>query len=277
MEATPQEAERQRNATIDEEAARKRQEKIEQKLFGFSADVQMTSKKRKLSPIAGEKEDTPQEEDKKDLRREIRGKHIEHKGYHSDHVYKHFNEDVISISCGGTATIMLYENGNWDFTSGLPDQLAIKLNGRSKALPPPVYVVLGSLGRYYIRFKDGNAEWAGCNHMTKKLKYCKYKKVRSVAFGQYWDSYFVVFDDGSSIYKNIPNELIDLLRRRLNRDDLTCVSLGPKGEYFLSARNTKTWYGGLIEYNVNCIKESGNGISFMDFGDDDSYVLRSFL
>ena len=28
MEATPQEAERQRNATIDEEAARKRQEKI---------------------------------------------------------------------------------------------------------------------------------------------------------------------------------------------------------------------------------------------------------
>ena len=68
--------------------------------------------------------------------------------------------------------------------------------------------------------------------------------IASVAFGEYWDSNFIVFEDGSWAYQNIPNGLVDVIKRRQERCDLSCVSLAPDGEYYMSAQNGRAWWGG---------------------------------
>ena len=62
--------------------------------------------------------------------------------------------------------------------------------------------------------------------------------VRSVAFGEGFDSHFLVFNDGWWDYDgDIPDGLHRLMDSRKFRSDLTCVSLGPDGEWFLRAQN----------------------------------------
>ena len=62
--------------------------------------------------------------------------------------------------------------------------------------------------------------------------------VRSVAFGEGFDSYFLVFNDGWWDHDgDIPHGLRRVMDSRSWRADLTCVSLGPGGEWFLRAEN----------------------------------------
>lgn len=188
-------------------------------------------------------------------------------------MYSCFSENVVSIACGGQATILLYENGGWAWTSGLTKLLHNKLKGRQRSLPSPVYVAMGSQDRYYIEFADGKSEWVGCDEMGDELKSSS-RTVKSVAFGEYWDSYFVVYTDGWWKCKNVPTALSKLIESRRSRTDLECVSLGPNGEYFLSAKNGRFWCGGLTNSNTNSIKQVEGTIEFMDFGDYDSYLVR---
>lgn len=181
--------------------------------------------------------------------------------------------DVVSIACGGNATIMLYEKGGWSFTVGLPKLLHNKLNGRQKHLPKPIYVAIGSLDRYYIRFADGKSEWVGSDALTKLLKN-NTRKVATVAFGESFDSYFVVFEDGYWQYSGIPSALSDLLERRKRLSDLKCVSLGPNGEYFISAKNGRAWWGGLPNNAFKTASSIKGRIKFMDFGANDAFLMR---
>jgi hypothetical protein len=134
---------------------------------------------------------------------------------------------------------MLYENGGCAFTANLPKLLYNKLNGRQKSLPNPAYVALGSQNRYYIKFKDGKYEWVGCEEMTQTLQ--QIRNVRTVAFGDQWDSYFIVYSDGDYAYSNIPGSLRNLLTSRNDRCDLECDSLGPSGKYYLRTKNGRYW------------------------------------
>ncbi|KAL7470846.1 hypothetical protein ACHAXS_011127 [Conticribra weissflogii] len=213
------------------------------------------------------------EEARIDLERINRGNSIKFSLCESDHVYSCFSEKVVSMACGGQATILLYENGGWAWTSGLPKLLHNKLKGRQRSLPSPVYVAMGSQDRYYIKFADGKSEWVGCDEMGTELK-SNSRTVKTVAFGEYWDSFFIVYTDGCGVCKHIPTALLELLRTRQSRADLECVSLGPDGEYFLSAKNGRAWWGGLTHSNIDSIKEVRDRIKFMDFGDGDSYFVR---
>jgi hypothetical protein len=191
----------------------------------------------------------------------------------SDHVYTIFDKTVTCVACGGIATIMLYENGGWAFTSNLPKLLHNKLNGRQKSLPSPSYVALGSQGRYYIKFKDGKSEWVGCSDMTQTLNQSN-ESVLTVAFGEEWDSYFIVYSDGSHEYRNIPDALHKLLMSRNGKCDLECVSLGPLGEYYVRARNGRSWWGGMTTKNLQAVRSFKDRLTFLDFGDDNAYFLR---
>ena len=217
--------------------------------------------------------------------RHSRGKRLDFRLFEGKFVSKWFDETVTSMACGGTATVMFYENGGWAGTSNIPNQLYNKLNGRQKTLPSPKYLALGSQDRYYVEFQDGKSQWNGCDKMDDLL-YNSNRCVKTVAFGgdrekdydqgwnEEWETYFVVFTDGWwSCGGDIPIGLSDILRSRGNRADLECVSLGPHGEYYLKAKNGRAWWGGMTSENLAIISKHKN-ITFMDFGDDDTFFLR---
>lgn len=183
-------------------------------------------------------------------------------------------EDVKCVATNGQGTVCLYESGDCQFTQGIPRFLKNKLSGRKSNQPCPLYVSIGCEGQYFVSFEDGNFEWMGCDAMRDVLMKSK-KDVRTVAFGSTYETYFIVFEDGSWQFDGtIPAGLENKLSDRGDRGDLTCVSLGPNGEYFLAARNGRRWWGGVSEELSNAIAPIQDRISFMDFGMDGSFMVR---
>ena len=192
---------------------------------------------------------------------------------HSDHVSRNFDDTVTCISTNDDSTVMLYESGSWAYTPGLPTPVYNKLNGRSLSHPPPTYVSIGTKGRYYIKFANGKSEWVGSDAMGETL-HAESRSVQSVAFGSDFESHFIVFSDGWWSYNNVPLALVAKIGARDRRSDLACVSLGPDGEWYMKANNGKSWWGGVSDRCSNEIKSIKDRIKFMDFGDDDSYLIR---
>ncbi|EJK69390.1 hypothetical protein THAOC_09363 [Thalassiosira oceanica] len=212
------------------------------------------------------------EKERKETERSDRGKYIDFNLHESDYVQQNFGKTVTSMAMGGTATVMLYEDGDWMYTAGLPKLLHNKLKGRAKHHPSPVYVAVGSQDRYYIKFSNGKSEWVGCDDLTEELNSSSSSKVKSVAFGEEWDSYFVVYTDGGYAYQSVPSELVKLIKKRI-KADLSCVSLGPDGEYYVGAEDGRAWWGGMHADNLSIAGKVKDRIKFMDFGDDDSFFF----
>ncbi|EJK64907.1 hypothetical protein THAOC_14305, partial [Thalassiosira oceanica] len=246
------EMERQRQAAL--EAARI----AEQKRQAEAAAEAERAKRRRI------------EEETKETERFDRGIYIKFNLHESDYVQQNFGKTVTSMATGGTATVMLYEDGDWMYTAGLPKLLHNKLKCRAKHHPSPVYVAVGSEDRYCIKFSNGKSEWVGCDDLTDELNSSPSNKVKSVAFGASYDSYFVVYTNGGYAYQSIPSALAKLVDQR-NRTDLSCVSLGPDGEYYVSAKNGRAWWGGMHADNLSIARKVQDRIKFMDFGDYDSF------
>ena len=104
--------------------------------------------------------------------------------------------------------------------------------------------------------------------------------MKSVAFGEDWDSYFVVFTDGWWGYSDVPQSLTDTIQKRDKRADLDFVSLGPSGEWFLSAKNGRMWWIGpyQLDSDQEAFKENTESlagrIKRIHFGLNGSYVIR---
>ncbi|GFH52418.1 hypothetical protein CTEN210_08894 [Chaetoceros tenuissimus] len=113
----------------------------------------------------------------------------------SDNFKKNFRNDTTCVAIGGDTHLCLYENGGWAYSSGLTTNLHKKLHTRALSHPSPDYIAMGSLDRYYIRFANGKSEWVGPKDMTELLQNTN-RKVKSVAFGEDFETYFIVFEDG---------------------------------------------------------------------------------
>ncbi len=219
-----------------------------------------------------------------------RGKYITCFVHEAKNVEKFFNDDVICLACGGTSSLFLYESGQWAYTSGLTEELVRLLTMRqTQKMSPPKYVALGSQGRYYIKFRDGTAEWSGCKDMTNILNLARNssRAVKGIAFGEGRDSYFIVFEDGGWKYNDIPYKLEILMHRiedsigkRNELDYLDCVTLGSEGQFFVRAKmmsdtDYQYWFGGLTKQRI--ISDASlykDRIQFVDFGDNGTYIMR---
>ena len=86
----------------------------------------------------------------------------------------------------------------------------------------------------------------------------------------------MVFDDGWWSCNNVAQGLLDLIKTRRHASDLSAVSLGPTGEWFLQAQNGRTWWGACAHVvdETDDIQNQGGDIKFIDFGSDNSYVIR---
>ena len=189
-----------------------------------------------------------------------------------DRVAKWFDETTTCIATNGDATILLYESGGWAFTANLPNGLHNKLNGRQRSLPKPTYVALGTKDRYYIQFADGHSQWSGPDDMGDELQNTD-RKVRSVAFGRRYSSYFIVYEDGGYLYKNMPSGLDDFVENKnRGRCNLKCVSLGPDDQYYIKTETHSYWSAS--ESTVKKIKKYRDRLTFIDFGSDDAYLIR---
>jgi len=176
-------------------------------------------------------------------------------------------------------------------------------------------VALGTRDRYFISFNDGTADWKGSNVLDKMLKKKllqqgsatsgsnnnsafaggRSKKSgggsagktqdtspssllpRSVAFGATYDTFFVVFHDGSWQYqgRSIPKSLEDKLADRGDADDLVVCNLGPNGEWFLKAESGKMMWSGITPELDSVLKKiTAKGyLHNMDFGENGSYFV----
>mmetsp|Transcript_11300 Transcript_11300/g.27201 ORF Transcript_11300/g.27201 Transcript_11300/m.27201 type:complete len:290 (+) Transcript_11300:405-1274(+) len=203
-----------------------------------------------------------------------RGDKIEMWIENPDEVIGSFFNEVTALSCANGGTIMLYESGEWSWTDGIPTLLHNKLHGRQRTLPKPTYVAIGSQDRYYVQFADGKAEWVCCDEMHKALQKSNNESIASVAFGADYNSYAIVYKGGSYQYSGIPDGLHDLIVRRRNKRDLKCISLGPNNEYFVSAKNGRTWWGGMSSQSLSEVSKYKDRIRYLDFSSNDQYLLR---
>jgi hypothetical protein len=192
------------------------------------------------------------------------------------------NKLVKGAATNGKGTVFLYGNGGVAYTPSIPRALYQKLKQlrNSTFLARPSYVALGTRDRYFVAFNDGTADWKGPKALDKCLKKLiqNEQQPRSVSFGSNYDTFFVVFHDGSWQYegRGIPESLETKLASRDDRADLSIVNLGPSGEWFLKAKNGRMWWSGIsneLDKVIANILDTGNFLHNVDFGSDNSYFV----
>lgn len=206
------------------------------------------------------------------------------------------NKVVKAVATNGRGTVFLYGNGGVAYTPAIPKALYQKLRQlRSSSFSSrPCFVALGTRDRYFVSFNDGSADWKGSSSLDKILKKRVTKRnasgqaegnskegaallPRSVAFGATYDTFFVVFNDGSWEYqgRSVPKSLEKKLRERDDAADLVICNLGPNGEWFLKAESGKMWWSGItpeLDLVLKKITKTGY-LHNMDFGENGSYFV----
>jgi hypothetical protein len=187
---------------------------------------------------------------------------------------------IRGVATNGRGTVFLYGHGGVAYTPHIPRSLYYKLSQlrSSPAKVRPCYVALGTRDRYFVSFHDGTQACKGPKGLERELKKIQ-KPPLSVAFGNSWDTFFIVLSDGSWRFqgRGIPAGLERKLSEREDRPDLVCVTLGPDGEsWFMKAENGQMWWGGIsdeLDENIQELLTTGNFLNFLDFGEDGSYFV----
>ena len=124
------------------------------------------------------------------------------------------------------------------------------------------------------------ADWKGPKALDKIIKKCLQtaSPPKCVSFGGTYDTFFVIFQDGSWQYqgRGIPESLEQKLASRDDRADLVTVNLGPSGEWFVKARNGRMWWSGIsvdLDRVIAKILNDGHYLHFLDFGENGSYFV----
>ncbi|KAL7483428.1 hypothetical protein ACHAW6_009073 [Cyclotella cf. meneghiniana] len=219
---------------------------------------------------------------------------------------------IVAVPTNGQGCVVLRSNGAFSVVGTLPKPLYKQLF--RKRGPFPEYIALGTRGRYYVRFEDGTFKFVGpsslkaCLIKTRPHESAEAKRgsrffknnknrkdemdnrqhpfaVASIAFGNKYEDFFLVRNDGSWEYNgDLPRSLEQLLQDRRGRGDLKWVSLGPNQEWCLKANNGRIWWGGvskevdehltgiLIEDEENA-SACCHDLKFIDFGEDDTFFL----
>eukprot|EP00978_Attheya_sp_CCMP212_P031231 scaffold117391_cov55-Attheya_sp.AAC.1 len=194
----------------------------------------------------------------------------------TDDMKNNFTEYTCCVAVGSDGVhLCLYDDGSFAYSSGITTNLYKLLHTRALSHPSPDYVAMGSMDRYYIRFKNGKSEWVGPQNLSDLLQK-ETRRVKSIAFGEDDEDYFVVFEDGGYKYVGCPSGLQSKIEARECRGDLEKVTLGPNGEWGLWAQNGRAWWGNVGTDMSDLISsvEQKDEITDLLFGNDGYYFLR---
>lgn len=183
------------------------------------------------------------------------------------------------MSTNGKGSVFLYGNGGVAYTPNIPKPLAHALK-QLNAQERPSFISLGTKDRYFVALQNKACLCKGPPKLQLELDHAPQELLppRSVSFGANYDTFFLVFADGSWTHngRDIPRALKDQLMARQEREDLVCCMIGPQSEWFFKAQNGRTWWGGLslaMDDAVQELLDTGHELQFMDFGVDGSYFL----
>jgi hypothetical protein len=191
---------------------------------------------------------------------------------------------VRGVATNGIGTVFLYGNGGVAYTPNIPRALYHRLSQlRTSKLHAsrPSYVALGTKDRYFVSFHDGTYSFKGPKGIERALSKCQ-ATFSSVAFGAQFDSFFLVFSDGSCHQqgRGIPSGLQEYLAAHRTDisgcSDLACVNLGPSGEWFVRFKDCRFGFGGLSREMDDAIQElldDHHSLNFIDFGENGSYFV----
>ena len=184
-------------------------------------------------------------------------------------------EDVRCVAMGGEATLMIRDDGRWYYTPDVPTDF-FESNMRGLRGKKCIYVAMGSNDRWYCKFDDGSHWWGSDvpDDLSDAIDENS-SLVNYMAFGEDYDSYFVMFENREYTWNNVPSAVDRVLSYKgRNRSALKFVSLGPNGEYFIRLENGRMWWGGMDDDGMKAIRKLGNKLKSLYFGDDYSWFAR---
>lgn len=181
-------------------------------------------------------------------------------------------KNIASFSFG-VGIIALFKDGSWSYTKATKP-LDNKLRGRQKTLPPPTYVSTSG-ERYYIHFADGRREWQ-CTRPFSKAIYMNRSGVSKVAFAPN-NGWYILFCDGFSKWKMLPEKLNDLLEEAQNLSiRVEKITISPNADWFVSFSDN-TWQissQSLCRSALNSImKEHGSKIENVWLGQNGAFCI----
>lgn len=199
--------------------------------------------------------------------------------------------NIVAIPTNGDGCVVLRHDGSFNLVGEIPKPMYKALF--CKKVAHPEYIAMGTNGRFFIRFDDGTHLCAGPTQLRTFLKATnssrfrtvkqRHKKgsdnpleVSSIAFGNGFEDFFLVRNDGSwECVGDMPRGLDKLLEDRRFKADLEWVSLGPDNEWCLKAKNGRIWWGGVseeVDEHLSTIAIEDD-LKFIDFGENHSFFL----
>jgi hypothetical protein len=171
-----------------------------------------------------------------------------------------------------SCTAMLYDDGSFAWTAGMPTGLHNKLNGKgSYKHPYTTYLAMGTWGRAYVVFADGTTQWWGATDVMAES--FRHSSVKTVAFGEDMEDYFILYNGGGYAYRGIPPMMErDAFSNKYKKKTFAAVALGPKGEWWARWTDGSSKWGNTTDvFDTKC--QSMNARSVM-FGPDGDFFIR---
>jgi hypothetical protein len=121
---------------------------------------------------------------------------------------------------------------------------------RGKHLPKATFISIGSQGRYFVQYENGDWKGTFSDRLDKFLQKCN--KVRILSFGNSFDDYYVMDEDGNDDYYGLPLKLFHKLDSRNPRlPKVQFLSLAPQDGWFVRWEDNKFEWAGIPENIAN--------------------------
>lgn len=141
-------------------------------------------------------------------------------------------------------------------------QLKLILSSSSCSKYVPESIAVGTGGRYFVKFRNGKQMYSKEGSLHTLIGH-KEETVRMVAFGAFFKSHAVLFNDGIVSYHNVPRELEKSLQ---TREKVDFISLGPCGQYFLRFQDGSFKVGGIDDNKLSSLVRIEEAVREIVFG-----------